>query len=39
METPNDIRVNNWSELNEAVFADSWQEWLRGFRSPYSWAA
>jgi hypothetical protein len=30
-----DIRVNSWSELQEAVFSDSWREGIRRFRSQY----
>ncbi|MBZ0286025.1 MAG: FRG domain-containing protein [Anaerolineae bacterium] len=33
--TPNDIRVNSWAELNDAVFKESWDESLNRIRSPY----
>lgn len=32
----NEIRVTNWADLNEAVFADSWRDWLKGHRSPFA---
>ncbi len=31
----NDILINNWSELQEALFKDSYHESLRRYRSPY----
>ncbi len=36
MQTPNDIRVQNWGELNELVFRDSWSERLGRYRSPFA---
>jgi hypothetical protein len=30
-----DIRVNSWAELQEMMFADSWREGIRRFRSQY----
>lgn len=36
METPNDIRVNSWDELNVEVFMNSWRESLGRFRSLYA---
>lgn len=30
-----DIHVNNWTELQEAVFADSWREGIKRFRSQF----
>lgn len=30
-----EIRVTSWNELNDALFAESWQEPLGRFRSPY----
>jgi hypothetical protein len=35
MHTPNDVRVGSWSDLNDAVFQDAWQEPLGRFRSPF----
>jgi hypothetical protein len=31
-----DIRVSSWSELNEQLYADAWQEHLGRFRSTYA---
>ena len=31
----NDIRVNNWAELQDALFHDSYEEKLQRYRSPY----
>lgn len=31
----NDIRVNNWAELQEALFHDSYDSLLQRYRSPY----
>lgn len=33
---PNTIRVSSWSELHELLFADSWKEPLRRFRSSFA---
>jgi hypothetical protein len=30
-----DVRVSSWNELNEALFADSWQADIERFRSPF----
>lgn len=30
-----DFRVSNWNQLNEALFADSWQPGIERFRSPF----
>ena len=30
-----DIRVENWSQLQEAVFTDSWRDGITRFRSPF----
>lgn len=30
-----DIRVNTWTELQEALFADSWREGIKRFRSQF----
>lgn len=30
-----DIRVSSWNELNEALFADSWQSDIERYRSPF----
>ncbi|MBL7904335.1 MAG: FRG domain-containing protein [Bacteroidales bacterium] len=35
MESPNDIRISGWSELQEMLFRDSWDGHLGRFRSPY----
>ena len=35
METPNDITVNNWQELQEALFKDSWDKTINRYRSSY----
>jgi hypothetical protein len=32
----NEIRVSNWNELNDALFANSWSESLGRFRSSYA---
>lgn len=37
MGTLNDIRVNSWEELNEAIFRDSWRDSLQRYRSPYAY--
>jgi hypothetical protein len=37
MQTPNDIRVDNWQDLNEMLFKDSWSESLGRFRAPFSY--
>jgi hypothetical protein len=31
----NEIRVSSWSELQEALYADSWRADIKRFRSPY----
>lgn len=36
LETPNDIRVGSWNELNDQFFSDSWQASLGRFRSPFA---
>jgi FRG domain len=33
----NDLRINSWSELNEALFADTWNPTLRRFRSTFAY--
>jgi FRG domain len=35
MQTPNDIHVSSWNELNDQVFADSWHTSLQRFRTRY----
>ncbi|NJL14116.1 MAG: FRG domain-containing protein [Microscillaceae bacterium] len=32
---PNDLHVQNWAELQEALFHDAYEEKLRRYRSPY----
>ena len=32
----NDIRVSSWQELHDQLYAGSWQDELRRFRSPYA---
>jgi hypothetical protein len=36
MHTANDIRVNSWEELNQALFKDAWSDKLERFRSPFA---
>jgi hypothetical protein len=36
METPNDVRVNNWAELEAQLFHNFWQESIGRFRSPFA---
>jgi hypothetical protein len=31
-----DIRINTWTELQEALFADSWSDAIRRFRSDFA---
>ncbi len=33
----NEIRVNSWSELNEALFADTWNPAIHRFRSTFAY--
>src|SRR4028118_338184 len=35
METPNDIIVKNWQDLQEALFKDSWDKKINRHRSSY----
>lgn len=35
MQTPNDVRVSSWNELNDQIFRDSWSQTLRRFRTPF----
>jgi hypothetical protein len=35
METSKDIKVNDWQELQEALFQDSWDKKINRYRSPY----
>lgn len=34
--TSNDVRVENWQQLTEQLYADAWQEPLRRFRSNFA---
>lgn len=36
VKTPNDIPVSSWNELSDHLFAESWQESLGRFRSPFA---
>ncbi len=35
LQTPNDRRVNSWSELLDELYADSWQKDIQRYRSKY----
>jgi hypothetical protein len=37
MQTPNDIRVTSWAQLNEEVFHNSWRQDLGRFRSSFAY--
>lgn len=36
MKTKNDVRVNNWLELQKLLFENSWDENIQRYRSPYA---
>jgi hypothetical protein len=36
MQTPKDIRVKSWAELNEVVFNDAWNQDLGRYRTPFA---
>ncbi len=36
MKTPNDIEITSWSDLIEQLYADSWQDHIKRYRSNYA---
>lgn len=36
LTTPNDIRVNDWNELNDRIFDGAWSETLQRHRTPFA---